>query len=157
MSGFTTAGMKAMNALMLRRFRRKGRGSAAGLDLLVLTTVGARSGQRRETVLGSFPDGEGGWLIAASFGGAVANPAWYHNLVAHPDQVQLQVDGRAFPATVTQLSGDERDAAWRRITTAQPRYAGYERATDRAIPVLRLTPAGRRAPAGRPPRDGYGR
>jgi deazaflavin-dependent oxidoreductase (nitroreductase family) len=89
-------------------------------------------------LLGSFPDGDGSWLIVASAGGAVANPAWYHNLAAHPDQAQIEVGDKTTNVTATQLTGAERDAAWQRITAAQPRYAGYEKKTDRQIPVIRL-------------------
>jgi deazaflavin-dependent oxidoreductase (nitroreductase family) len=108
------------------------------LDLLTLTSVGARTGQRRETVLGSFPEGVNAWLIVASAAGARRNPAWFHNLAAHPDLAEIAVGGRTFPVTVTQLSGAERDAAWRRIVAAQPQYAGFANKTSRVIPVLRL-------------------
>jgi deazaflavin-dependent oxidoreductase (nitroreductase family) len=119
---------------------RGGRNHAGGdLDLLVLTSVGAQSGQRRETVLGAFPDGERAWLVAASAAGAKRNPAWYHNLAAHPDRAQIAVHGKSFPVTVTQLNGAGRDEAWQRIAAAQPRYAGFAQQTSRLIPVLRLT------------------
>jgi deazaflavin-dependent oxidoreductase (nitroreductase family) len=116
-------------------------GRMMGMDILVLTTTGAKSGQQRETVLGYFPDGDAGdrWLIVASAGGNVSNPAWYHNLAAHPDQVQVEVGGRKVAVTAAQLSGDERAAAWQRITAANARYAGYATKTDRQIPIIRLT------------------
>ena len=140
MPSFVTPVMKFMNNQMMKRFRRSGAsGKMMGMDALVLTTIGAKSGQRRETLLGSFPDGDGAWLIVASAGGATANPAWYHNLAAHPDQVQVEAGGKTVNVTATQLSGQERDAAWQRVTAAQPRYAGYEKKTDRVIPVIRLT------------------
>jgi deazaflavin-dependent oxidoreductase (nitroreductase family) len=138
MPSFVTPVMKLVNNQMIRRFRRSG-GKAAGMDGLVLTTVGAKSGQRRQTLLGTFPDGEGVWLIVASAGGATKNPAWYHNLAAHPDQAQVEVGGKTVNVTATQLAGQERDAAWQRITAAQPRYAGYVKKTDRVLPVIRLT------------------
>jgi deazaflavin-dependent oxidoreductase (nitroreductase family) len=69
----------------------------------------------------------------------VKNPAWYHNLAAHPDQAQIEVGGKTVNVTATQLAGQERDAAWQRITAAQPRYAGYVKKTDRVLPVIRLT------------------
>jgi deazaflavin-dependent oxidoreductase (nitroreductase family) len=109
------------------------------MDGLVLTTVGAKTGQRRQTLLGTFADGDGAWLIVASAGGATKNPAWYHNLAAHPDQAQIEVGGKTVNVTAAQLAGQERDAAWQRITAAQPRYAGYEKKTDRVMPVIRLT------------------
>jgi deazaflavin-dependent oxidoreductase (nitroreductase family) len=138
MPSFVTPVMKLMNNQMIRRFRRSG-GKAAGMDGLVLTTVGAKTGQRRQTLLGTFPDGDGAWLIVASAGGATKNPAWYHNLAAHPDQAQIEVGGKTVNVTATQLAGQERAAAWQRITAAQPRYAGYVKKTDRVLPVIRLT------------------
>ena len=132
--------VKWTGSWMVRRYRRKG-GSYMGLDCLVLTTVGAKTGQRRETLLGSFPDGDDAWLIIASAGGTVNNPAWYHNLAAHPDQAEVEVGGRRVAVTATQLSGAERQAAWDRVVAAQPRYAGYEKKTDREIPIIRLVAA----------------
>jgi deazaflavin-dependent oxidoreductase (nitroreductase family) len=144
MPSFISPAVKFMNNQMIRRFRRSaagGDGKTMGMDRLVLTTVGAKTGQRRQTLLGTFPDGEGAWLIIASAGGQMKNPAWYHNLAAHPDQAQIEVGGNTVDVTATQLAGQERDAAWQRITAAQPRYAGYEKKTDRVMPVIRLTAA----------------
>ncbi len=59
-----------------------------GMNVLVLTTVGAKTGQLGQTPLGSFPDGDDAWLIVASFGGNAKNPAWYHNLAAHPTRLR---------------------------------------------------------------------
>jgi deazaflavin-dependent oxidoreductase (nitroreductase family) len=141
MPSFTVPVMKFVNNQMIKRFRRSGAsgGKTMGLDGLVLTTVGAKTGQKRQTLLGWFPDGDSAWLVVASAGGAATNPAWYHNLAAHPDQAQVEVGGKTVNVTAAQLSGPERDAAWQRITAAQPRYAGYEKKTDRLIPVIRLT------------------
>jgi deazaflavin-dependent oxidoreductase (nitroreductase family) len=141
MPSFVAPAMKFMNNQMIRRFRRSAASGSktTGMDRLVLTTVGAKSGQRRQTLLGTFPDGDSAWLIVASAGGQMKNPAWYHNLAAHPDQVQIEVGGKTLSVTATQLAGQERDAAWQRITAAQPRYAGYEKKTDRVLPVVRLT------------------
>ena len=128
---------KWINNQMIRRGRRTGR--AAGMNVLVLTTTGAKTGQRRETLLGYVPDGDNAWLVTASFSGSAKNPAWYHNLAAHPDQVEITVRGRKVKVTPVQLSGAERAAAWQRITTDVPRYAGYATKTDREIPIIRLT------------------
>ena len=128
------------NNLMVRRHRSKG-GQFQGMDVLILGTVGAKTGQRRETLLGSFADGDNAWLIVASFGGNAKNPAWYHNLAAHPDQVEIEVGGRKFKVTATQLTGAEREAAWQRVVAVLPRYAGYVKKTDRVIPVIRLVAA----------------
>ena len=137
---FAVPAMKFMGDMMIKRFRRAGStGKAMGVDALVLTSVGAKSGQKRQTLLGWFPDGDDAWLIVASAGGNKANPAWYHNLAAHPDQARIEVDGKAVDVTAAQLAGPEREAAWQRITAAQPRYAGYSKKTDRQLPVIRLT------------------
>jgi len=141
MPGANSGFAKWANRMMIKRFRRKGGAPSGGMDRLVLTTVGAKSGQRRETLLGSFPDGDNAWLIVASAAGAAGNPAWYHNLAAHPDQVEAEVGGRKVKVTATQLSGAEREAAWERVVAAQPRYAGYVKKTDRVIPVIRLVAA----------------
>lgn len=108
-----------------------------GQDLLYLTTIGAKSGQRRRVTVSRFPD-EDGWLVVASMGGSSQHPAWYHNIAAHPDQVWAEVGGRTFRVQVEQLDGDRRDAAWKRITTEQPRYLEYAAKTDRLIPILKL-------------------
>jgi deazaflavin-dependent oxidoreductase (nitroreductase family) len=112
-----------------------------GMDLLYLTTVGAKSGEKRQSTVTRFADGDDAWLVVASAGGATKNPAWYHNIAAHPDQVWAEIGGKQFRVNAQQLDGEERAEAWRRITSAAPRYAGYETKTDRVIPVIRLTRA----------------
>ena len=134
MPPFTKPLMKLMNPVMVGQAKR-GKGGWTG----VLTSVGAKSGQHRQSVLGVFPDGDDAWLIVASFGGSASNPAWYYNLAVHPDQAELEFGGRKVPVTATQLSGAEREAAWQKITTARPQYSGYATKTDREIPILRLT------------------
>jgi len=130
---------RKMNARMIRKIRR-GRGTFMGMDVLILNTVGRRSGQPRETPVSWFADGEDAWLIVAS-GGGDQNPDWYANLMAHPDRASIELPGRdPVPVTPHRLDGAERERAWRRITDAQPRYAKYQRKTDREYPVVRLTP-----------------
>ena len=134
--------MKALNPLMRWQARRGGK--PMGLTLVVLTTIGAKSGQRRQTVLGALPDGGDGeraWLIVASAAGSATNPAWYHNLAAHPDEAQLEVGKQKYTVHATQLSGAEREVAWQKVTAAGPGYAGYATKTDRLIPIIRLIAA----------------
>lgn len=140
MPGVNSPFSKWVNTMMLRRGRSKGR--MMGMDVLVLHTVGAKSGQARQTLLTYFPDGDNAWLIVAAFGGNAKNPAWYHNLAAHPDQVEIEVGGRQLKVTPVQLAGADREAAWQRITTANSRFTGYAASTDRELPVIRLAPAG---------------
>ena len=126
---------------VLQSWHRRSGDKFQGMDVLYLTTVGAKSGQKRQSTVARFADGEDAWLVVASAGGAARNPAWYHNIAAHPDQVWIEFGGRQIKVTPTQLDGEERAQAWERITQAQPRYLGYEKKTDRAIPVIRLTRA----------------
>ncbi len=127
--------------LMIKIHRRSG-DRFSGMDLLYLTTVGAKSGQKRVSPVARFADGEDAWLIVASNGGSAQQPNWYHNLRAHPSQVEVEFGGATRPVTVEELSGERRQAAWQRIVAAQPRFAGYSKKTSRTIPILRLTPTG---------------
>ena len=128
--------MRLVNRLLAGRIRRKG--SFGGGNALVLTTVGRKSGEERESPLAWFPGEDGSWLVVASAGGAPKNPGWYHNLAAHPDQVWIELDGRRIPVTAEQLAGAEREQAWKQITAASAQFAKYQEATDRELPVIRL-------------------
>ncbi|MGX6600938.1 nitroreductase/quinone reductase family protein [Micromonosporaceae bacterium Da 78-11] len=128
-----------MNARMNRRVRG-GNGTFMGMDVLILRTVGRRSRQPRETPLAWFADGADAWLVVASGGGS-RNPDWHSNLTAHPDRVSIELPGRdATPVTSHPLDGVDREQAWQRIATAQPRIAKYQSKADRQYPILRLTP-----------------
>jgi deazaflavin-dependent oxidoreductase (nitroreductase family) len=128
-----------INKLMAKRVRRTGRGP--GFNALVLTTIGRKTGTARETPVGWFPGNDGSYLVVASAAGAAKNPAWYYNLAAHPDRVQIETgNGRKLTVIAQELHGPERDEAWQQITTIAPRFAGYQSKTDRRIPVIRLTP-----------------
>lgn len=119
-----------------------------GFDVLVLTTLGHRTGIRRTNQVCWFPGKEGSWLIVAAAGGTRVNPAWYYNLAAHPDEVEIEIGSRTIAVTAEQLHGDERAQAWQQITTAAPRFARFQSETDRELPVIRLTPrSGQAAPS----------
>jgi deazaflavin-dependent oxidoreductase (nitroreductase family) len=132
-----------LNKLAARRIRRKG-GRFMGFNALVLTTVGRKSGIERTTPVGWFPGEDDSWLVVASANGAVGNPAWYHNLAAHPDKARIEVEGRKVAVVADQLHGPERAEAWQQIITAAPRFAQYQRKTDRELPIIRLVAASRR-------------
>jgi hypothetical protein len=105
-----------MQQRVMNRIRRTGKMPGLGFNALVLTTIGRKSGVERQTPVGWFPGQDDSWLIVASAAGAARNPAWYYNLAAHPDQ------------------------AWLQITAAVPRFADYQQATDRELPIIRLVP-----------------
>jgi deazaflavin-dependent oxidoreductase (nitroreductase family) len=129
--------MNWMNKQAVRRIRNGG--SFGRMKVLVLNTVGVKTGRDRSTPVGWFPDGDGRWLVVASAGGGPHNPAWFHNIVGNPDRVTIDVDRRRVSVTPEQLHGAERDRAWASIVAASPRFANYEVKTDREIPVIRLT------------------
>jgi len=113
-----------------------------GQRLLMLTTVGAKTGKRRQASLARFtdPDHQGSWLIVGSNAGAVRHPGWCHNIVAHPDQVWITIAGVKSQVRPELLTPDERDKAWRMVISLAPGYRRYETTTDRQIPIFRLTP-----------------
>jgi deazaflavin-dependent oxidoreductase (nitroreductase family) len=106
---------------------------------LVLTTFGGKSGLKRDAHLTSFPEGNG-WLVVASKGGSPTHPAWYLNMASHPEEIWVQVGVRRTRVKAETLAGGDRAKAWQRITSRFSNYSGYEKKTDREIPVVRLTP-----------------
>ncbi|MFJ8027745.1 nitroreductase/quinone reductase family protein [Streptomyces sp. NPDC096311] len=133
-------GTRWLNKWTMRRIRRNNGGKLMGMNALVLTTIGRKSGEPRETPVGWFPGKDGSWIVVASAAGAAKNPAWYHNLAAHPGQVQVQIGSRKVDVVAEQLHGEEREEAWRQITSAVPRFAQYQVKTDRELPIIRLAP-----------------
>jgi deazaflavin-dependent oxidoreductase (nitroreductase family) len=130
--------LQLLNKTAAGRFRRTGK--MMGINGLILTTIGAKSGAERTNPVGWWPSPDGSWLIVAAANGAARNPAWYHNIAANPDNVQIEVDGRTIGVTAVQLHGAERAQAWQQISTAAPRFAQYQRKTDRELPVICLSP-----------------
>lgn len=125
-----------LSVAMFHRFGTRMRVQRA--PVLLLHTIGAKSGQLRQTMLCWFADGDDAWLIVASAGGSAKHPAWYRNLAANPDKVWIEVGKRQLKVRPESLQGAEREAAWRRVVTQSPGYAAYERKTDRVLPVIRL-------------------
>jgi len=128
----------------VERFKRTSGPAQAkfmGFPVVLLTTVGAKTGREHTHVLGGFPDGDDAWLIVASKGGAATHPHWFLNLAKNPDQVWIQVGDRKLKAKVDCLQGPERAIAYERVVKVAPNYGGYRQKTDREIPVIRLTAA----------------
>jgi len=109
-----------------------------GVPIIVLTTVGAKTGQLRKTPLMRV-EHEGEYAVVASMGGAPKHPVWYHNVVAHP-HVDLQDGPVKKDYLAHEATGEERDLWWARAVEVWPDYAAYQKRTDRQIPVFVLTP-----------------
>ncbi len=111
----------------------------AGLPVVTVTTLGAKSGQPRSLPLVAVPDGENVILIASNFG-QKHHPAWYYNLRAHPE-VQLTYEGQTVTYLACETDGAERERCWQRAVALYSGYALYkERAGQRKIGVFLLTP-----------------
>jgi len=133
------ADMNDWNRQTIEAFRaNKGKvgGMWEGRPLLLLTTTGAKSGQRRTSPTMYLPDG-GRLLVFASKGGAPTNPDWYHNLLAHP-QVTVEVGSETYEANATVLTGEERDRLFAKQAGLYPQFAEYQTKTTRKIPVIAL-------------------
>jgi len=123
------------------RFEASGGTEAAelrGRPIILLTSVGAKSGKLRKTPLMRV-EHEGEYAVVASLGGAPKHPVWYFNLAAHP-HVELQDGPVKRDYTAREVAGAERDEWWQRSVAAWPDYAEYQKKTDRQIPVFVLTP-----------------
>jgi deazaflavin-dependent oxidoreductase (nitroreductase family) len=106
--------------------------------LLILHTTGAKSGEERESPV-LYREADDGLIVFASYAGAPAHPAWYHNLVADPDvTVEVGTETRKMRARVA--DGREREEIWADHKVEWPQFAEYEGKTDRTIPVVILEP-----------------
>lgn len=108
-----------------------------GRPVIVLTTVGAKSGKLRKTALMRV-EHDGEYAVVASLGGAPKHPVWYHNVRANP-HVELQDRTEKHDYTAREVTGEERALWWERAVAAFPPYAGYQKKTTREIPVFVLT------------------
>jgi deazaflavin-dependent oxidoreductase (nitroreductase family) len=107
-----------------------------GMPVVVLTTLGRRSGKVRKTPLMRV-EHDGAYAVVASLGGAPEHPVWYHNVLAHP-QVELQDGAERHDYVAREVHGEEKALWWQRAVAAYPPYADYQEKTTREIPVLVL-------------------
>jgi deazaflavin-dependent oxidoreductase (nitroreductase family) len=131
--------MSDWNTKIIEEFRaNQGRvgGSFQGAPMLLLTTTGRRTGERRTNPMMYLADGDR-LLVFASKGGAPTNPDWYHNLVTNPE-VTVEVGTESYQAHATALHGDERDRLYAEQSSRYPGFAEYQRNTSRVIPVVAL-------------------
>jgi deazaflavin-dependent oxidoreductase (nitroreductase family) len=130
------------NTAIIDEFHAK-QGKAVGQfgdRLVLLTTTGARSGRKRTTPLMYHPDGER-YVVVASKAGAPDNPAWYHNLKAHPAarvEVATASGTETFDVRAYEVEGEERERMWAERVAIAPGFQAYQRNTSRRIPVMVL-------------------
>jgi deazaflavin-dependent oxidoreductase (nitroreductase family) len=110
-----------------------------GKPVILLTTIGAKTGKLRKTPLMRV-EHNGEYAVVASLGGAPKHPVWYYNVVKNP-RVELRDETVAGDYDAREVFGDEKAAWWERAVAAWPDYAKYQEKTDRQIPVFVLTPA----------------
>ena len=125
----------------VRRYRETGGEEGhdwRGTQVLLLTTTGRKSGEKRTMPLIYQPYGDD-YLVVASKGGAPSPPAWYLNLSEHP-RVEVQIRDEVFPARARTATPEEKPDMWRTMTATWPDYDAYQRKTDREIPVVVLEP-----------------
>ncbi len=107
-----------------------------GMPVVILTTVGAKTGALRKAPLMRV-EHEGTYAVVASLGGAPKHPVWYYNVLANP-RVELQDGPEKHEYVAREVTGDEKALWWERSVAAYPDYADYQRKTDREIPVFVL-------------------
>ena len=138
------AGANDWNAGIIEEFRSHGGavgGQFEGAPLLLLTTVGRRTGERRTHPMMYLDDGAGRWLVFASKAGQPTHPDWFLNLQANPD-VTVEIGDRTVAAKAEVLEGEERDRWYAEQARRYPGFAEYQAKTDRVIPVVALVPEG---------------
>lgn len=127
---------------VIKKFRdSKGTENYWGPKLVILHSIGAKSGKTHLNPVVGFRNDEG-WRVVASQGGSPQNPAWYHNLRANPSfEIEAVVDGEiaTVPVTATEITGDDWRQAYDAIVAEAPQFGGYLEKTDRRIPVFQLT------------------
>ena len=134
--------MSDWNAQIIDEFRTDGGTTQRfGDSLVILHTVGARSGELRLNPVMAIGQPDGSWHVAASKQGADTNPAWLAHLRANP-QVEIEAGSSGgvttVPVTADVLTGGDRDAAWEQFSV-NPGFAAYQEKTTRVIPVVKLT------------------
>ena len=112
----------------------------SGRPVIILTSVGAKTGKIRKTPLMRV-EHDGDYAVVASLGGAPRHPVWYYNLTANP-HVELQDGPVKKDYEAREITGDERATWWERAVATWPDYAKYQKKTTRTIPVFVLTPIG---------------
>jgi deazaflavin-dependent oxidoreductase (nitroreductase family) len=111
-------------------------GELGDIDILLLTAIGARSGQRR-TVPVDVHRIDDRLVVVASMGGADRNPPWFHNVSANPE-VEVELGAERFTATAVVIDGEDRDRLFREVVKRAPVFGDYQQRTSRTLPVVEL-------------------
>jgi len=128
----------AVNSFFIRITRGRVGGQLGTQTILLLHSVGRKSGQQRVTPIAYFRY-EGRYLVVASNWGKDQHAAWYYNLKAQP-QTSIEVDGQTIQVQVGFAEGEEYVRLWEYVTKKHPPYLDYQKATSRKIPIVVLTP-----------------
>jgi deazaflavin-dependent oxidoreductase (nitroreductase family) len=134
---------KAVTAVHTQLYRRTGGkvgGKIGASTMGLLTTTGRTSGQPRTTPLNCIADGER-YLLVASYGGDDRDPQWFKNLQANPEAT-LQIGAETFGVRATAATAEEKKDLWPKVVAVYKGYEGYQRKTERDIPVVVLTRTG---------------
>ena len=131
--------MAEFNQKVIEEFRSSGGkvgGPFAGAPMIIVTHTGAKSGKTYTTPLVYSKDGDR-YVIIASKAGSSTNPAWYHNLIAHPE-VTVEIGNEKFKAKAVEAKGAERDRLFEAQASLMPQFNEYKTKTSRVIPVIAL-------------------
>ena len=130
------------NQQVIAEFRANGGkvgGPFEGRPMILMTTKGAKSGAERTTPVMYLAEGNDVYVFA-SFAGAEHSPAWYHNMVAHPN-ITAEIGTEKFAAVATEVDRAERDRIYAKMAALYPNFAEYEQKTTRVIPVVKISRA----------------
>jgi deazaflavin-dependent oxidoreductase (nitroreductase family) len=129
-------GALATQVWIYRRTKGRRAGSVRGTPVLLLTTTGRKSGQRKTRPVGYLPDGDR-FLVCGSNGGSDHPSAWSLNLRANPDAT-VEVGAKTLSVTASEITGEEYETAWAKYIAAYPGFAGYRTKTKRHLPIFIL-------------------
>ena len=127
-----------LSVSLYRRTHGKFGGHVQGLQVLLLTTIGRKTGKQRTTPLGYFMD-DGNYIITASNAGFDTNPGWFHNLRANP-HVTIEIKDQQMEAEAKVAPLEKRNVLWSKLISLSPAYANYAKKTNREIPLVILRP-----------------
>ena len=129
----------SVHSFILRLSRGRVGSKLGTQTILILTTVGRKSGQRRAVPIAYFRDGASFFIVASNWG-QENNAAWYFNLQADP-HAEIELDGKIIPVTSREATGDEYERLWQYAAERNPPYLDYQKMTTRHIPIVVFTPA----------------